>query len=210
MTASATLPTPRRLPRAERGRQLLDVAEELFIAKGYDRTSIEDIAKAAGVSRPIVYEHHGSKEGVYLACVKRARDALAVEYDAATAGVTDPREQLRLSADVFFATLERDPQRWIVLFGGAAVPVIGELGEQLSELRHQTVTRIMDNLRAHAVAGLDSERVEMAAYAISGVGEQLGRWWIKHPNVPRARVVADYVDFVWSGVAPFALEGRGR
>ena len=70
----------RRLTGAERAEQVLDVAEELLTAKGYDRTSIEDIAQAAGVSRPIVYGHHGSKEGVYLACMARARRRLVEDY----------------------------------------------------------------------------------------------------------------------------------
>lgn len=200
---------PRRLPKLEREQQLLDVAEKLFIAKGYDRTSIEDVARAAGVTRPIVYEHHGSKEGLYVACVKRARDGFARELAAALADVGDPREQLRIAGDVFFRILERDPERWVVLFGGAAVPLIGVLGERLTELRFQTVAGITARLRS-VVADGDPERIEAFAQAVSGVGEQLGRWWMHHRTIPRARVVAHYTEFIWRGLQGLAEAAPGE
>ena len=56
-----------RVPRAVRERQLLDIAEKLFTLHGYEGTSIEDVARAAGVTRPVVYEHHGDKDGLYIA-----------------------------------------------------------------------------------------------------------------------------------------------
>src|SRR4030088_1557488 len=64
-----------QVPREVRNQQLLDIAEKLFITKGFAATSIEDIARAAGITRPIVYSHFGTKEGIYLACVRRARTA---------------------------------------------------------------------------------------------------------------------------------------
>ncbi|QJY46066.1 TetR/AcrR family transcriptional regulator [Pseudonocardia broussonetiae] len=202
----------RRLPRAAREQQLLDVAEQLFIDKGYDRTSIEDVARAAGVSRPIVYQHHGSKEGLYLACVKRARDLFAVRLAAAREGVDDPREQVRISGEVFFAELERDPDRWIVLFGGAAVPMIGELGHQLTELRFRTVDHTIAHLHdavTSAGSAVDEERIHAFAHAISGVGEQLGRWWIANPHIPRDRVVQHYTDFIIGGAQLLIGPGLG-
>ena len=64
MTDPAPSPRPRRLSRAERQEQLLTVADRLFVAQGYEYTSIEDICRAAGVTRPVVYDHYGSKEGL--------------------------------------------------------------------------------------------------------------------------------------------------
>jgi AcrR family transcriptional regulator len=204
MSSKAAHPQPRkRLPRAQREQQLLDVAEQLFIAQGYDGTSIEDVAHAAGVSRPIIYDHHGSKEGLYLACVKRARARYAEQLEQALAGETDPREQIRTAGEMFFTILEQDPQRWIVLFGGSAVPLFGELGEQLHELRAISVARVAAVIQAEA-PGSDPEQVDAFAHAISGVGEQLGRWWLKHPTIPRERVVEHYTNFVWRGIQHLA------
>jgi AcrR family transcriptional regulator len=193
----------RRLPRAEREQQLLDVAERLFAAKGYERTSIEDVAREAGVTRPIVYQHHGSKEGLYLACVKRGRDRFAAEQTAAVEGIADPRERLRVGGDAFFAMIERDPARWVALFGGGS-PVIGELAERLAALRLETIAFVTRNVAAAAAPGVDRERIEAAAHAITGVGEQLGTWWIAHPEVPRERVVDYYTELIWGGIGRFA------
>src|SRR5882757_4472745 len=68
-----------RVPRAIREQQLLDLAEALFIDNGYAGFSIEDLCQAANVSRPVVYHHFGSKDGIYLACLRRIRD----EFEAA-------------------------------------------------------------------------------------------------------------------------------
>src|SRR3546814_8639115 len=119
-----------RLSGQERAEQLLDVAEQLFITKGFDRTSMGDVAQAAGVTRPVVYEHHGSKAGLYLAAMERARRSLAREYAAAVEGLEEPRDVLRASAGVWFSIVERDPASWVLLYGGAAVPLTGALGEQ--------------------------------------------------------------------------------
>ncbi len=189
----------KRLPRAQREQQLLDVAEELFIAQGYDRTSIEDVARAAGVSRPIIYDHHGSKEQLYLACVKRARKRLAEQLDEALASTSDHREQIRAGAEVFFTILEQDPQRWIVLIGGSAVPLFGALGEQLHQLRAISVARVAAVIQAEA-PDADPEQVDAFAHAISGVGDQIGRWWLQHPEIPRERVVEHYTNFIWNGL----------
>jgi AcrR family transcriptional regulator len=193
----------KRLPRAEREQQLLDVAERLFIAQGYERTSIEDVAHAAGVSRPIVYDHHGSKEGLYLACVKRARARYAEQLEQVLATISDPREKIKAGAERFFTILEQDPERWIVLFGGSAVPLFGELGEQLHQLRAISIASVAAVIRGQA-PDADPEEIDAFAHAISGVGEQLGRWWLQHPTIPRERVVEDYTDFILSGLRHLA------
>src|SRR3954451_12222043 len=83
-----------RVPRQVREQQLLDVAEEQFAGCGYGGASIEVIDRLAGVSRPIVYDHFGDKEGVYIACVRRARGELEEMILAAVAGASTPREMI--------------------------------------------------------------------------------------------------------------------
>src|SRR4051794_21479189 len=100
---------PARLPYADRHAQLVDVAEALFIERGYAGVTMEDIAKGAGVTRPIVFTHFETREGAYLACVQRARDA----YDSDIRKGVDPqapaRDQLAAGAEVFLAMLEAHP-----------------------------------------------------------------------------------------------------
>ncbi|MEA2314457.1 MAG: hypothetical protein QOI03_1149 [Solirubrobacteraceae bacterium] len=186
-----------RVPRVVRERQLLNIAEEFFAQRGYEATSIEEIARVAEISRPIVYEHFGSKEGVYLACVRRARTEFEHALVEAVANTTSLYDTLERGGDAFFSVLERDPRRWAILFGISA-PLQGSFGEELTELRFGTVSRIAEILAAHA-PDAETERLDVFAHAISGVGEQLGRWWIANPAVPRQRVVSHFRDFAWAG-----------
>ena len=108
------------------------------MSKGFDGTTIEDIARAAGVTRPIVYEHHGSKEGVYLACLARARRRLVEEYAHALEGHVEPRDVIRTSAVVWFSLVERDPRRFALLFG-TSVPLGGELAAKVHAEQQRNV-----------------------------------------------------------------------
>lgn len=189
-----------RVPRAVRQQQLLDVAEELFTAQGYEYTSIEEVARQAGVTRPVVYEHYGSKEGLYLACVERAR----ARYEAAMAETfgsgMDIPTQLERTGELYFGMIEDNPARWLLLFGGAAVPAVGKLGQQLTNLRFQTVRQLTQQLRVQ-VPEVPEEQLEAAMHAISGISEQLGHWWLRHPDVPKAQVISLYCTFIRGGIA---------
>jgi hypothetical protein len=79
-----------------------------------------------------------------------------------------------------------------------SAPLQGSFGEELTELRFATVGRIAEILTVDA-PDAEPERLDVFAHAISGVGEQLGRWWIANPTVPRRRVVSHFRDFVWAG-----------
>jgi AcrR family transcriptional regulator len=207
MTPNATNATPRgqvsgynhgRVPRPVRERQLLDLAEQMFIERGYDGASIEELARAAGVSRPIVYEHFGSKDGVYVACLRRIRADFEQALMSAAAEGADLMDQIERGADAFFATLEADPKRWSLVYGGATM-LLGPLADEITDMRFSTVDRIAAIIRPH-MPNADPERVIAFAHATSAVGEQLGRWWLRNPHIPRARVVAHQRAFCWAGL----------
>ncbi|WP_165956439.1 TetR/AcrR family transcriptional regulator [Kribbella antibiotica] len=188
------------MTRETRGAQLLDVAEGLFAVHGFEGTSMEDIARHAGVTRPAVYQHYSTKDAIYLACVRRARDELEEKIREpevlleAGAGIGPVMER---AGEVFFSLLERDPQRWMVLFN-PSIALSKDLSEQLTEMRRQTIVRIAGMLRHLPTE--DDVRILAFSYAVSGVGEQLGRWWLANPEVPRAEVVALFRDFTTGGL----------
>lgn len=189
-----------RLSREARNAQVLDVAEALFAEHGFEGTSMEDIARAAGVTRPVVYAHYPNKDEIFLACVRRARAELE-------AGIREPEIMIEAGAsaevvmeragEVFFSLLERDPRRWMVLFN-PSIALSPTLSEQLTEMRTHTIARIAEMLR-HFSAGDDGTNTAFA-YAISGVGEQLGRWWLANPDIPKTRVIGFYRDFITHGL----------
>ncbi|HWG08596.1 MAG TPA: TetR/AcrR family transcriptional regulator [Solirubrobacteraceae bacterium] len=187
-----------RVPRQVREQQLLDVAEEQFAMHGYGGASIEVIARLAGVSRPIVYDHFGGgKEGVYLACLRRARGELEQMILSAVASAERPREMLERGTSAYFEFVERRGQRWAVLFGG--VELAGGAAEEIAELRFATVSRIRD-LIAVIAPGADETTVDGFAHAISGSSEQVAKWWRANPSMTREQVVSLQVAFAWEGL----------
>jgi AcrR family transcriptional regulator len=183
-----------RVPRAVRRVQLLELAEPLFIEKGYGGFSIDGLCRAAGVTRPVVYNHFGSKDGIYIACLCRIREELENALLAAAAGAPDLTTAVERSVEAWFSMIERDPQRWSLVYGGADGPV-GPLADRLADLRDTTAQQIATVLARHAPHA-SSEQVTLWARSVSGAGEQLGRWWLGNPDIPRSRVVAFFSNFL--------------
>lgn len=195
---------PRRLRRDVRQRQLLEVALKLFIERGYQGTSIEDLARAAGVTRPIVYAHFGSKDGVYLACLRQARATLDQLLTAEASRTDDPLQRLECAIDGYFTFVERDRNAWHLLFGGGSA-VAGSAAEEVSRLRFATVGKIAGLLDG-VFPAVEPQRLEAFAHALSGAGEQLAKWWFQNPRIPRRRLIALFMDFAWGGLQD--LQGR--
>ena len=190
----------RRLPRVERVEQLLDVAQAVFAEQGYDGSSIERIARVAGISRPIVYEHFGSKDGIYLACLRRARSQLDRALATAVEGVDDLEQRLAAGIGACFSFIEEDPQRWSVLFNGVALT--GPVAAEATQLRSATVAAIADMIQA-ARPRAPRRQVEAFANALSGASEQLERWWRLNPDMSRDEVAGYLHDFAWRGLSQF-------
>lgn len=180
-----------RLTGEQRERQLLDVAEKLFTERGYEAVSIEDIARAAGVSRPIVYHHYGSREGVFLACVARARREFERSLlDRVSAAGEDLTEVFRAGGEAYFDLIEDDPQRFVLLFT-ASSSLHAELSDQLGTLRADTIRTIATVIRQKDPS-VESEVALAIAYSASGIGEQLGRWWLDEPSIPKRKLLSYY------------------
>jgi AcrR family transcriptional regulator len=183
-----------RVPRAVRRNQLLELAEELFMEKGYGGFSIDDLCRAAGVSRPIVYDHFGSKDGLYITCLRRIREEFEQAILAAAASAKDLHTTIRRSSEVWFSMIEREPQRWSLVYGGAT-GLVGPIADQLADLRESTVRQLAMVFAAYAPHA-DAEEVSAFAHAASGSGEQLGRWWLRNSEIPRERIVELHSEFV--------------
>ena len=189
-----------RMQRERRSNDILDTAEALFLEKGYAATTLKQVAEACEVTRPVIYEHYPGKEELFLACAYRARTQFELELGEVLDNEKDSYDQiLYRAADVFFSMLEKNPKRWMMLFG-ATLASSGTLSEGLSKLRQGTIDKIADMISSQFKELADKNSVCMNAYAISGVGEQLGRWWINNPTQPKSLVIEHYVRFVLGGI----------
>lgn len=169
-------PTPRkqRLTAAERRIQLLEVGREVFATHGYESTAIEEVANRAGVSKPIVYEHFGAKEGLYAAIVDREMDDLVTRVSEAIAAGS-PRERFEAAVIAFMSYAQEQPAGFAVL-----------TRDSPSASARRGLTRVIDDL-AQRVGDVFQSELERAGYdpavapiyanALVGMVTQVGQWW---------------------------------
>ncbi len=188
-----------RVPSGVRQRQILLVAQELFASNGYHSTGIVDIARAAGVTRPVVYKHFESKEAIYLAALREARQELMRDLSTALAGDESTEVRIREATDAYFRYVEQNQASWQLLFGGGAA-VAGPAAEEAARLRSETIRFITGHIRRVA-PDADPMMCEALAYGMSGSAEQIARWWRRHPDVDRTRVVDYQMAYAWPGLS---------
>ena len=194
-----------RVPAHLRAEQLLDVAERVFAEAGYSGTSIETIAAQAGVTKPLVYRHFGSKEGIYLACLRRARGQMEAMMAEAWATTPDLRTKLERGADAYFRFVESEPIRWRVLHG-ADTGVPRAVAEEATQM-HLATERGFTALVAGTPAAADPQRVLAYCHALGGAAHQLAQWWLRTPGIPREQLVAWYCEMTWDGVRALVEPG---
>ena len=180
---------------------MLAVAERAFAARGYHAASVDGIAEAAGITKPMVYAYFGSKEGLYRACMRAARERL---FEALREGVdvtAPPDRQLWHGLLAFFTFVERRPDSWSVLLGDVTAGT-GPFAADGAEIRREMTGLVADLLRQAADAeGLDvGELAEQLARALIGACESLAAWWEEHPDEPAEKMALVLMNFAWSGL----------
>lgn len=189
-----------RVPRDLRRRQLLAVAERLFIERGYAATSMEDVAAGAGVTKPIVYELVGSKHEVFEACMERAADALASRVaEAVVAAGDEDAIRLRAGALAWFEFIAERRGLWDALLASDDAPA----SAAIEAVRVRQDGFVAAQLAATAAAGgrvVDQELVGAVATAMNGAFEALGRWWSRHPDRTATELADLYTALVLPGL----------
>jgi AcrR family transcriptional regulator len=182
-----------RTPRAVREAQMVAAAELLFSERGYHGVSMDEIAAASGITKPMLYEYFGSKEGLLLACVERARGRLFEEIAAAVRGATDPERALRAGIEAFIAFADQQRATWIVLFGE------GRFGEAAGAIRAEQsglITQLLRELPGWT-GEPDAEQLDAIAHVFVGAAESIAFWAVDHPEVPLARVADHLMTVLW-------------
>jgi AcrR family transcriptional regulator len=164
---------PRRLSAGERRRQLLAVALRLFAGRGYDATTMEEIAEAAGVTKPLVYQHFSSKRALYLELVDSVAEDLLRTLGEAAAAAAGPRQQVEDGFAAYFRMVIAHETAFRLLYGRSH-PRDEELGFALHRVE-DTIAEAIDPLIS---AGLEPEHRRFLAYAVVGMAEGASRQWI--------------------------------
>lgn len=170
-----------RVPREVRLSQVLGLAEELFAERGYSATSMDELARRAGISKPMVYELVGSKEELFGACVDRSAAHLADRITAAVSVENEPRARLLTGASAWFAFVAENRDLWSALLGGIDAPI----GEQANRIRARQARLVAELLVEHGAGAPQPSPVVLDAlsHLVNGAFESLGRWWCAHPDV---------------------------
>ncbi len=192
-----------RMTGRERREQLLDVGRALFAQKGYDATSIEEIAARAGVSKPVVYEHFGGKEGLYAVVVDREMSALLERLTVAlSAG--HPRQLVERAALALLTYIEEETDGFRILSRASPVAsTSGTFSSLLNDIASQ-VEHIM--AREFAARGMSSELAPMYAQMLVGMVALTGQWWLEERTPRREVVAAHLVNLGWNGLAHLQAE----
>jgi AcrR family transcriptional regulator len=192
----------RRMPAAERRAAILDAAMEVFAERGYHVASLDEIARTAGVSKALIYEHFPSKQALWASLLD-VQVAEVFRRLAGAAATSEPGEvRLRAGVDAFLAFVEERPGAWRMLFREAADP---EVISFLERVRSQ-VAGVVATLIAAEPAKWPAEEerralaVEMLAEQLTGAVQALANWWGDHQDIPREVLVDRVMDFAWLGL----------
>jgi AcrR family transcriptional regulator len=190
---------------AERREQLIHVARTLFAERGFDGAAIEEVANRAEVSKPVVYEHFGGKEGLYAVVVDReVTTLLAMMREALTAGSS--RELLEQAAMALLDYIEQRPDGFRIL---ARDSPVGSTSASFQSIIGDVATRVEGILvDAFKRRGLDPRTAPMYAQMLVGMVGTTGQWWLGTRKPGKQVVAAHLVNLAWNGLS--GLEKRPR
>jgi AcrR family transcriptional regulator len=186
-----------RLPGPERRRQLLDVAVEIFGVGGYDQASMSDIAAAAGITKPVVYQHFSSKRALFLEVLRECGRRMEEAIDKATADAAGPHHQVEQGFAGFMGFFESHPAMFRILFSDAnrADP---EFADEVHRVELVVAERIAALIE---IEDLDPEDRRLLAVGIVGLGEAACRHWMTgESGLSAADTAALLANLAWTGL----------
>lgn len=196
-----------RMTGQERRLQLLDIGRTVFAERGYEAASVEEIAARAKITKPVVYEHFGGKEGLYAVVVDREVQALIEGITRSLVG-EHPRTLLEQAAMAFLTYIEDEPEGFRILVrdspvassAGTLASVIGDIAMQVEYImRNEFKTR-----------GFDTKLSSLYSQALVGMVALVGQWWLDEGKPKKEVVAAHLVNLAWNGLKGLEAEPELR
>ena len=191
-----SMTSPARLTATERREQVLKVALAVFAQRGYHTTSMNDIADAAGVTKPVLYQHFDSKRALYIAVLETVGDGMITAIETATKATPSGKTQTAVGMVAYFTWVANDPNGFSLLFGG---------GTRRDE-EFATVARKVEKAAAELIAplieaGVDADYQRMVAHALIGMSEGVSRHLIQQGGAFDPNVVGEQLaSLAWAGL----------
>jgi AcrR family transcriptional regulator len=205
MASAPNSPPRTRMTGKERREQLLEIGRSLFAERGFDATSVEEIAAKAGVSKPVVYEHFGGKEGLYAVVVDREmRTLLEMVTSALTGG--HPRELLEQAAFALLDYVENYSDGFRILVRDSPVAAsTGNFASLISDIATQVEGIMATEFRRR---GYDPAFGAMYSQMLVGMVALTGQWWLDAQSPTKDEVAAHMVNLAWNGLSGLEHEPR--
>ena len=197
-TARTRRPERVRMSGQQRREQLLDVGRKLFAEKGFEAVSVEEIAAKAGVSKPVVYEHFGGKEGLYAVLVDREMNHLLDSIQTGLQG-DNARVIVEQTAMALFDYIDAYPDGFRILIRD--VPATSgqpSFASLMVDIATQVEHLLAQQFTKHK---LDKRLAGMYAQMLVGMVANTGQWWLDVRKPKKDEVVANLVNLVWFGLS---------
>jgi len=207
VTASPNVPRT-RLSREARMEQTLQAAHTLFAERGYGPVTMDEVAAAVGVTKPLLYNYFGNKERLYLACMEPAGEALVAAVVGAVERTSTPLEALRSGIHAFFAFVDQDRSSWRVLFD-ETLPTEGGIARRVGEYRTRIAELVAQALLAQPSV-TSALQVEALSVALLGAAEALVRWWLRTEALSASETAELLIETVEPGVSARVAAATAR
>ena len=183
----------------ERRQQLLDIGRRLFAERGFEGTSIEEVAAQAGVSKPVVYEHFGGKEGLYAVVVDREVERLLSMATTLLLEGANTREKYEAAAVQLLKYIEDNADGFRILVRDSNPGSgTGTYGTLLSDIAGQVEYILADFLDAR---GRDPKAAPLYAQMLVGMVAFTGQWWLAARKPKLEDVASNLIDLAWNGLS---------
>ncbi len=196
-----------RMSASERREQLIAVARGLFAERGFDATSVEEVAARAQVSKPVVYEHFGGKEGLYAVVVDREITTISAAISSA---ITDPAGGTAVAPDApgsasriaeraalaLLTYIEDSPDGFRILSAGSD-RAAGTYSTLLADVAIEVSGILASQFAAH---DLDPRTAPLYAQMLVGIVAMPAQWWLENRSMSKEEVAAHMVNLAWNGL----------
>jgi AcrR family transcriptional regulator len=197
----------KRMTGKERRQQLLDIGRRLFAERGFEGTSIEEIAAQAGVSKPVVYEHFGGKEGLYAVVVDREVERLLTMVTSLLEGAhSEPKFETAAVGLLRYIDENTDGFRILVRDSNPGSSS-GTYGTLLSDIAMQVEYIMADFLQSR---GRDPKLAPMYSQMLVGMVAFTGQWWLDARKPKLEEVATNLIDLAWNGLASLDDGSRAK
>ncbi|GAB3655141.1 TetR/AcrR family transcriptional regulator [Zhihengliuella somnathii] len=193
-----------RLPREQRRAQLLQAAHSVFVTHGYHGAAMDEIAEAAHVSKPVLYQHFPGKRELYLALLDHHVDALTTAMLTALRSTEDNKERVNAAIRTYFEFVAADHQAYRLIFESDLLndPDVSDRFERFNAVIADAIASVIsgDTSLSHAEALL-------LGRTLSGMAQISARSWIEVSDCVDQTVASDLVArLAWRGISRFPKE----